>query len=52
MFAIWVSVLEELKIVDFVPEQEEKSILVAWVEIENDDGEQKTLRIMGWMGNL
>lgn len=39
--------LEELKIVDFVPEQEGKVYFGAWVEIENDDGEQKTLRIVG-----
>ena len=39
--------LEELKIVDFVPEQEGKVYFGAWVEIENDDGEQKKLRIVG-----
>lgn len=39
--------LEELKIVDFVPEQEGKVYFGAWVEIENDDGEQKILRIVG-----
>ncbi len=39
--------LEELKIVDYVPEQEGKVYFGAWVEIENDAGEQKTLRIVG-----
>ena len=39
--------LEELKIIDFSPEQEGKVYFGAWVEIENDDGEQKTLRIVG-----
>ena len=39
--------LEELKIVDFVPEQEGKVYIGAWVEIENDANEQRTLRIVG-----
>jgi transcription elongation factor GreB len=39
--------LEELRIVDFSPEQEGKIYFGAWVEIENDEGEQKTLRIVG-----
>ena len=39
--------LEELKIIDFSPEQEGKVYFGAWVEIENDEGEQKTLRIVG-----
>ena len=39
--------LEELKIVDYMPEQEGKVYFGAWVEIENDDGEQKKLRIVG-----
>ena len=30
-----------------MPEQEGKVYFGAWVEIENDDGEQKTLRIVG-----
>ena len=37
----------KLKIVDYVPEQEGKVYFGAWVEIENDVGEQKTLRIVG-----
>lgn len=39
--------LEELKIVDFSPEQEGKVYFGAWVEIENEAGEVKTLRIVG-----
>ena len=39
--------LEELRIVDFSPEQEGKVYFGAWVEIENEQGEQKTLRIVG-----
>ncbi|MHA3890930.1 transcription elongation factor GreB [Acinetobacter sp. GXMZU3951] len=39
--------LEELRIVDFSPEQEGKVYFGAWVEIENEQGEQKQLRIVG-----
>ncbi|MDD2944234.1 MAG: transcription elongation factor GreB [Acinetobacter sp.] len=39
--------LEELKIIDFSPEQEGKVYFGVWVDIENEDGEQKTLRIVG-----
>lgn len=39
--------LEELRIIDFSAEQEGKIYFGAWVEIENEDGEQKTLRIVG-----
>src|SRR5690606_6743867 len=39
--------LEELKIIDFSPEQEGKVYFGAWVKIENEEGEQKTLRIVG-----
>ena len=39
--------LEELKIVDYSPEQDVKVYFGAWVEIENEEGEQKTLRIVG-----
>ncbi|MFH7764902.1 transcription elongation factor GreB [Acinetobacter sp. BSP-28] len=39
--------LEELRIIDFSPEQEGKVYFGAWVDIENEDGEQKTLRIVG-----
>ena len=39
--------LEELRIIDFAPEQEGKVYFGAWVEIENELGEQKKLRIVG-----
>ncbi|ARD28047.1 transcription elongation factor GreB [Acinetobacter lactucae] len=39
--------LEELKIVDYSPEQDGKVYFGAWVQIENEEGEQKTLRIVG-----
>ncbi|MFV5490045.1 transcription elongation factor GreB [Acinetobacter sp. ASP199] len=39
--------LEELRIIDFSPEQEGKVYFGAWVEIENEAGEKKTLRIVG-----
>lgn len=39
--------LEELKIIDFSPEQEGKVYFGAWVDIENEENEQKTLRIVG-----
>lgn len=39
--------LEELKIIDFSPEQTGKVYFGAWVEIENEQGELKTLRVMG-----
>ncbi len=40
--------LEELRIIDFSEEQAGKIYFGAWVEIENDAGEQKTL-LLGWM---
>lgn len=39
--------LEELKIIDYAPEQDGKVYFGAWVEIENEEGDQKTLRIVG-----
>lgn len=39
--------LEELKIIDFSPEQTGKVYFGAWVEIENKQGELKTLRVVG-----
>ena len=39
--------LEELRIIDFSEQQRGKVFFGAWVEIENDDGEVKTLRIVG-----
>lgn len=39
--------LEELRIIDFSPEQAGKVYFGAWVEIESEEGEQVTLRIVG-----
>ncbi|MCL6233011.1 transcription elongation factor GreB [Acinetobacter amyesii] len=39
--------LEELRIIDYSPEQKGKVYFGAWVDIENEDGEHKTLRIVG-----
>ena len=39
--------LEELKIIDFSSVQEGKVYFGAWVKIENEQGQQKTLRIVG-----
>ena len=39
--------LEELKIIDFSPEQEGKVYFGAWVEIVNDRGDKKRFRIVG-----
>ena len=39
--------LEERKIIDFSPEQVGKVYFGAWVEIESEEGECKTLRIVG-----
>lgn len=39
--------LEELRIVDHSPEQDGRVYFGAWVDIENEYGEQKTLRIVG-----
>lgn len=40
--------LEQLKIVDYSPQQEGKVFFGAWVEVENDDGETKRFRIVGY----
>ncbi|WP_028941425.1 transcription elongation factor GreB [Pseudomonas vranovensis] len=40
--------LEDVKVVDYSPEQEGKVFFGAWVEIENDDAERKTFRIVGY----
>lgn len=39
--------LEEVRIVDFFPEQEGKVFFGAWVDLENEQGEQKRIRIVG-----
>ena len=40
--------IEDLKIVDYSPVQEGKVFFGAWVEIENDEGETKRFRIVGY----
>lgn len=40
--------LEYLKIVDFQPEQEGKVFFGAWVEVENDNGDELKFRIVGY----
>ncbi|UFH48379.1 transcription elongation factor GreB [Pseudomonas sp. KNUC1026] len=40
--------LEDTKVVDYAPEQEGRVFFGAWVEIENDDGETKYFRIVGY----
>ena len=40
-------ILEELKIVDYGPQQEGKVFFGAWVHLENDEGETLKFRIVG-----
>lgn len=40
-------ILEELKIVDYGPQQEGKVFFGAWVDLENDEGEKLKFRIVG-----
>jgi transcription elongation factor GreB len=40
--------LEDAKVVDYAPEQEGRVFFGAWVEIENEEGETKTFRIVGY----
>lgn len=40
--------LEDLKIVDYSPVQEGRVFFGAWVEIENEAGEKKRFRIVGY----
>ncbi len=40
--------LAQLKVVDYAPSQEGKVFFGAWVTLENEQGEQKRLRIMGY----
>ncbi|CEO37842.1 transcription elongation factor GreB [Photobacterium kishitanii] len=39
--------LEAVKVIDYSPQQAGKVFFGAWVDIENDAGEQKTFRIVG-----
>ena len=40
--------LEDVKVVDYSPEQEGRIFFGAWVEIENEEGERKKFRIVGY----
>ena len=40
--------LDELRIVDYSPQQEGAVFFGAWVEIDNDEGESKRFRIVGY----
>ncbi|HKS11475.1 MAG TPA: transcription elongation factor GreB [Pseudomonas sp.] len=40
--------LEDVKVVRYAPEQEGRVFFGAWVEIENEDGELKHFRIVGY----
>ncbi|WP_457676838.1 transcription elongation factor GreB [Thiolapillus sp.] len=40
--------LERVRVVDYSPEQEGKVFFGAWVEVENDAGEQRRFRIVGY----
>lgn len=40
--------LEDIRVVDYSPEQEGKVFFGAWVEVESEAGEQKKFRIVGY----
>lgn len=40
--------LEDIRVVDYSPEQDGKVFFGAWVEIENDDADIKKFRIVGY----
>lgn len=40
--------IEELRIVDYSPQQDGRVFFGAWVEIENDEGDIKRFRIVGY----
>ncbi|CAG8868815.1 Transcription elongation factor GreB [Pseudomonas fluorescens] len=40
--------LEDVKVVEYSPEQEGRVFFGAWVEIENEEGEVKRFRIVGY----
>jgi len=40
--------LEDVRVVDYSPEQEGKIFFGAWVEIENDESQTKKFRIVGY----
>jgi transcription elongation factor GreB len=40
--------LEDMRVVEYAPEQEGRVFFGAWVEIENEEGEVKRFRIVGY----
>jgi transcription elongation factor GreB len=40
--------IENLRVVDYSPQQEGKVFFGAWVEIENEEGESKRFRVVGY----
>ncbi|WP_205904290.1 GreA/GreB family elongation factor, partial [Pseudomonas viridiflava] len=40
--------LEDMRVVQYSPEQEGRVFFGAWVEIENEDGDLKKFRIVGY----
>jgi transcription elongation factor GreB len=40
--------LEDMRVVDYSPEQEGRVYFGAWVEIENEEGELKRFRVVGY----
>ncbi|MBD8495666.1 transcription elongation factor GreB [Pseudomonas syringae] len=40
--------LEDIRVVDYSPEQEGRVFFGAWVEIENEQGDQKRFRVVGY----
>jgi transcription elongation factor GreB len=40
--------LEDMRVVDYAPEQEGRVFFGAWVEIENEAGETKRFRVVGY----
>ena len=40
--------LEDMRVVEYMPEQEGKVFFGAWVDIENEQGETKRFRIVGY----
>lgn len=40
--------LEDIRVVDYAPEQEGRVFFGAWVEIDNEEGDSKRFRIVGY----
>ena len=46
--SIYAKCIDDLKVVNYSPFQEGKVLFGAWVEIENDKGDHKRFRIVGY----